>query len=427
MPHRIVVLDLVAETNAGDRALHRGLLELVRERWPNASVDVVVMLGPNQMGRVGSDFPSLVGQAGVTPRPVLRPTFFNDRRGIRRVLAEGGNLVGLLVGMAWRLVARGSPSIARGLLPRSARATFDSIRAADIVLWKGKNFRRRDNRFLEWYRIASRLHTARVAQTLGADVVLVGASVWDLRSRPARRAMRNALSQCSAITVRETESLARVRELVGPKMPLALAPDLALVWLRQHAEAPPAPPVATVRSVAVTLVDWSEFGSAARDRYVQALAGYLDWLGNRGELQVTIVPQVTKPWESAGDITDQLLSRTRVGDSITVLPPPDRLEDILDVYREADLLVGTRMHSTVFALAVGTPVIAIPYDVGAKWQILRDLGVGELMVDYDEVSTELLIELHRHVEEDGARIMAAVATKLADQYAVADRNLGPHS
>jgi len=80
-------------------------------------------------------------------------------------------------------------------------------------------------------------------------------------------------------------------------------------------------------------------------------------------------------------------------------------EQACSLYRRARIVVG-HMHTIIFALAVGTPVLHIPYaEAGRKAWMVRDAGLGDWLFDIDETPAETLIEaaLRIHHAHDAAR------------------------
>jgi len=80
-------------------------------------------------------------------------------------------------------------------------------------------------------------------------------------------------------------------------------------------------------------------------------------------------------------------------------------EQACSLYRRARVVVG-HMHTMIFALSVGTPVLHIPYaEAGRKSQMGADVGLGDWLLDIDETPAEKMIEtaLRIHREHDVAR------------------------
>ncbi len=412
MTRRLLLLDIPPETNAGDLAREVGLIRLLRERGYE-NLDVTVVLGPNQWDRLGIDYPSLSSDSGLELFPALRPTFFNDAVGVRRVIGEAANAGSLLAFSILIPMLRLSPRVAKRLMPGRYRRTVEAIEAAGAVVWIGKNFRRRGSRALEAYRVYSRLAMPLAALALRRPVVCLGSSVWGLGNRPAARMLAFVLRRCTAVSMRESASLQKVRELLGETAVRVVAvPDLSLAVLRDVAPSNARSFDAGLR-VSVTLVDWSEFGASVRAEYVTAMAGFVNRLIEERGADVQVVPQVTKAWETASLIVADFLDAIAIEHraSVQVIKRNLTLDELIDQYQSSDLLLASRMHSAIFALAVGTPIIAVPYDVGSKWQIIGDLGAGDFVVDYDQVHVTELVSRFDRIVADYDSIMSVVRSR----------------
>lgn len=68
--------------------------------------------------------------------------------------------------------------------------------------------------------------------------------------------------------------------------------------------------------------------------------------------------------------------------------PPDLLKS---VYGCMDLFIGARMHSNIFALSSGVPVIAIGYQQKTLG-IAQIVGIEEWVVDIHQITPQILIE-----------------------------------
>ena len=80
-------------------------------------------------------------------------------------------------------------------------------------------------------------------------------------------------------------------------------------------------------------------------------------------------------------------------------------EQACSVYQRSRIVVG-HMHTMIFALAVGTPVLHIPYaEAGRKAWMIRDIGLGDWLLDIDDTPAETILEsaMAIHQKHDAAR------------------------
>jgi len=414
---KLLLLDFSSETNAGDIALQEGMLKLAKGQFPEASFSVTVAYGANQDFRAGHHFVSLLQDPDLEIGGALRPTFFPLEGEKRNVyLGEGLNLFGLMIGSFLLLIMFANKTLAKILMPHSFRTTFDLLEQADFVLWKGKNFRGRSNPFLEFYRLYSRLFMPLAVIALEKPMACVGLSVWPLKYSVPRHFLRFVLAKCEHISVRESESLGEVESLLKnqKKRPeVVVTPDLSFALLR-HLTPKEIEYKQEVSQIAFTIVDWSEFGPKVRENYITAIREFIEFAVDEYQCSIVIVPQVIKEWESTQGLLKILLDSLSKKAQAKVSRPEiaPSVENLVQVYKCSDYLIATRMHSAIFSLSVGTPALVIPYDKGAKWSILKDLGYSDYMIAYDEVNFPLLKEKFSELHRDKARIMKSVKMEL---------------
>jgi len=76
-----------------------------------------------------------------------------------------------------------------------------------------------------------------------------------------------------------------------------------------------------------------------------------------------------------------------------VAKTPETLEDAVRQYADVDVLVTSRMHAAIFALAVGTPAIAVAYEPKVAG-VMADVGLADRVVPADaRLSVAALIDL----------------------------------
>jgi polysaccharide pyruvyl transferase WcaK-like protein len=421
---RVVLLDFWSDNNRGDAAMQVGLVRLLRKRLPGARMTLITAYGANQAADVASEFDetgphvdSIVGGFRLTAVP-FRPGALRRKplRRLANLLLVGANL---LLFPVW--VAASMTSALDRLLPGSLRQSASALRDADIVIWNGRNFRA-NSTMREPYEMWGLIYNPLVALVARKRVACVGASVWPLRNPLARAMVRTALSKTRFVSLRERESFESAIDLLGSDHPhLELSPDLSFAMLStpptwsRGSDGQPMP-----RTLGITLVDWVGSGYPARARYISELRLFLEWFLEFADTRVVIVPQVTYGME-ATDLLERELLDGMPTSSITVIRGRPRVSELLDLYRGLDILIATRMHSAIFALSQGTPVVTIPYDEGGKWGILEMLGVRDVAVPYRIVRSRALgtkladVWARREdTRREIARAMPALQTRLEE-------------
>lgn len=75
-------------------------------------------------------------------------------------------------------------------------------------------------------------------------------------------------------------------------------------------------------------------------------------------------------------------------------------EQAYSVYKRSRIVISMEMHSIIMALNVGTPVIHNPFaEAGRKKWMMKDLGVGDWLLDIDETDENALLETALSIHE----------------------------
>jgi len=172
----------------------------------------------------------------------------------------------------------------------------------------------------------------------------------------------------------------------------------------------------------MTVINWRaqnpRFGLQAK--YETSCAEAVRFFVERYEGRAILFPQVWGPSASQDDRVPARRIAGQLGDldhSVLVVEeplPPDLLKS---VYGLMDLFIGTRMHSNIFALSQGVPVIAIGYQHKTRG-IMQMVGLDRWIIDIQHIHgqtlVDMLTELWKERNEIRAHLSRTVPT-LAEQ------------
>ena len=122
-------------------------------------------------------------------------------------------------------------------------------------------------------------------------------------------------------------------------------------------------------------------------RYEEVLAAFVDWLIGDENAQVVFVPQVTY---ALGRRRRSRRGPAHRGSPAAARAAPTCVEaelrpgEIKGLCGQMTYFVGTRMHSNIFALSMGVPVLAIGY-LPKTSGLMEQLGLGEWTVPIDSL------------------------------------------
>jgi colanic acid/amylovoran biosynthesis protein len=245
-----------------------------------------------------------------------------------------------------------------------------------------------------------------LALLAGKPVYMFPQSVGPLHRPWEGRLIRWLLERVRIVMVREPISLRLIQEC-GVRNPRChLMPDVAFAlpaagreagetWLRELGiDLPEKHP-----RLGMTMVNWGaqnpRFG--LQTRYEAACAAAARFFIERYHGRVILFPQVWGPLASQDDriparrLAAQLAD---LADAVIVVEQPLPAGLLKSVYGWMDLFIGTRMHSNIFALSEGVPVIAIGY-LHKTEGIACMAGVGEWAVDIQSMDEAVLVEKMR--------------------------------
>lgn len=371
---KILVSDLHAASNRGDGAILDGMLTVLREEFPGAGITVL------------TDYPGAARQLHQVT--VGRQPFSNF----------AWRWVGRVVVMAYLLL---SARIARTLglrLPFLAHPLLAPYLEADLVLSKGGGF------FSDhyWPGFLGRAWALRFAKALGKPVVLFGQSIGPLNLRLSRRFAGALFRSLDLSIVRDARSRVWLEDL-------GVAPDRIVDGVDPAFALPPPEPAdpgifeaeGVTRGegrnwVSISVRRWPYLSQPdAHHRYLEAVAGLVDWLVTEGGMNVLFASTCT---DLDGYHTDD---RTCAAEVVALLSPPSRervvilrgeysAAELAAVYGEMSLHVGTRLHSNILAMLAGTPVVGIAYEFKTP-EILDMVGLGDFVVPIEGIDKETLI------------------------------------
>jgi len=398
VPKKIVLLDYYSEKNRGDAAIQVGLIRLVRKRFPEAEISVVAAIGANQARDIPEHFPHTLREGvevmgGVCPTIVAaREPHFLLRMKLARVAFVAFSITVCVLLLAM-LALRLPPSFVALFLPRTFREALQDLAAADLILWRGTNFRMGKRVLREAYSTFMWCYQPLVCMLLGRPVACVGVSLWSPKTVFSRSILCFVFRRCVFLAAREEESVGRVRELLGEKGPgVTLLPDLSFVLLQSDARSIQRAP--STNTIGVTLVGRNKEDAEGVARYVRLMRSFVDTILSDSRRSIVVIPQATTRSEDASSIVDDIVSGIAADkrERIRIRTEELSIEELLKTYAGLDALVATRLHSSIFALAVGTPVFVLQYDEGPQWNILSMLGVKDFVMEYRKLDERGILE-----------------------------------
>ncbi len=297
------------------------------------------------------------------------------------------------------------------LLTRPQRALLCAYRNADLVLSCPGNF------FFSGSGIGLPFFLAVLSLLygwlVGKPLYMMPQTIGPLRRRREQRTMRWLLEHVRIVLLRDEVSRAAL-EAIGLRHPRChVVPDIAFLYrddgdltLLDQAQAGLA--ALSRPLVGVTVINWHGHDPhRARPEVYEAsvAAGLRTLLRAQGGTAI-LFPQVRGPSVAEDDrppaqrIAHQLRSEGLPVVALDGEPTPAQLRA---AYGQMDIFLGTRLHSNIFALTMGTPVLAIAYQYKTRG-IMSMLGLEDWVIEIGQVTPDRLSEMLVRLWEERAPV-----------------------
>lgn len=288
----------------------------------------------------------------------------------------------------------------RLIFPRlSSHVSVKALRKADIVIFKGGNFYRSwtKNPILDTVGLYLLTYTLLLCRRLKCNFYLFSHSFGPFHSNLSRKIMSFALEMAEYISCRESISKDNLiacgmkTEKIHIDCDLGFAATIADRHrtediLRRYGLKP-------FEYVAVTARPW--FQSQRKqgieepyNKYIKNMAEMCDYVIEEKHKKTALVLQndgahsVNEPdIFPLRDIRQNIQNK----DETIIMDDDFTFEELVAIYANAELIIGTRLHSCIFSFTVGTPSIAIAYAHKAEG-IMKMMGAENFMLKIENLN-----------------------------------------
>lgn len=410
---KILVTNAHSTNNAGDQVLLDVTLQQLYEQFPAGEI-TIAMNDPDSYPGNGRE--QIVGS--------FTHWFKSGKRG------DAAWRIGALMMAPWFLLQSLIVAVsvrwrARPLgLPRSAarRSLLQSYLDADMVVSCAGNFLYSSGLTGIPFLLTS--YAIGYGWLTGKPVYMMPQTIGPLRRRWEYLALRQLLRRVRLILVRDRLSSDLLKKLGLHPPQVRLLPDMAFLYspagdadlspmLRALARSDA---LATRPLLGVTLINWGaqnrEF--SGQRRYEEAVAVAIRSFVTGYGGSAIIFPQVTGPLIADDDrVPAQRVVRLLDDLDGRVVAIQKRLSpgQLKSAYGQMDIFLGSRLHSNIFALTEGAPVMAIAYQYKTHG-VMHMLGLEEWVLDIDQVEAKNLSDAMGRLWRQRACVHAQINARL---------------
>ena len=401
----ILLVNLHSSWNAGDDALTTEALRQLSGQFPGATFRLA-MNDPESYRGPGQ----ALGSFTTWVKPIVM-----DRAASpwRWGAFPGLALRSLMALVGYRLMGR--PWTFR--LSEGRRSLLEAYLGADLVVSAAGNFLYSSGRVGLPFLLA--LFAIYFAQLTGKPVYTLPQTLGPIQRGREQWLAKRILSRVRVVMIRDPISVGVWQDwdVRGPQW--ILLPDLAFArpaeGERQEATALLEEFGLSEREeeprLGITLIHW---GAQSRtfdhqSRYEEAVeAAIRDFLHAQPQGRAVLFAQVQGPTAAEDDRIPARRVLARLGDLAGRVTLVDRWVPypvLKAAYGQMDLLLGTRLHSNIFALTEGVPVAAIGYQYKTRG-VMRMLDMEDWVLDIERVDRDSLVSLLHEAWEDRTRTRA---------------------
>lgn len=378
---KILLTNVHSARNAGDAILLEQSLSLLYRQFPNAEITVIL-----------NDPASFTGDEKTLP---AFATFF------KRYDAEsaGWRTRCLLLLPVW-LLGMVIAVTSKRILPVPAvhRRHLQAYFSADLIASVGGNYFYSSGKIgLPFLFIFAQLA---LAILLKKPLVLLPQTIGPLHGKRDRALLRWLTEHACAVFLRDAAS----KQYVGRKHDhVHVVPDLAFADVAADHDAAQKvfdeygiAPSLDSPLIGITTLNWGALNPrfVGQSAYEKAVAELVRHVVTDHAAKVLLLSQVQGPTPDEDDrrTAGRIFERVRdLGERVVFVERGCSAETLQSIYCKLDLLVGTRLHSNIFALTSRTPVMAIAYQPKTLG-VLKMLQLEEWVMPIDTVTGEQLIE-----------------------------------
>lgn len=233
----------------------------------------------------------------------------------------------------------------------------------------------------------------RLAQMLGKKTMFIGQGIGPLNLPRSRKLVAGVANRLNAVTVRDPESLALLKEIGVTRPPLEVTADPALLLPTEGLPSTPG-------KILFSLRPWHTGTADLTDRLVDATAA----LGPSINIEtLSMQPEIDDPVMT--DFAKRSIDRGGSTPSTAAVGDADRLPRIIDALSSAELVVGMRLHALILAAGAGVPSLALSYDPKVR-SFMQFSGQEDAVVDVDSATdlTQLLAHIWSTRHERAQRL-----------------------
>lgn len=134
-------------------------------------------------------------------------------------------------------------------------------------------------------------------------------------------------------------------------------------------------------------------------RYVEVMTKTADYLIDRLNAEVILIPHSTLHFEDDRIISTKICEQVRNRNAVNLITGEYMADELKGIIGECDMFIGCRMHSTIASTSMNVPTIALVYGHKSHGIIGDMMGQGKYVIEVSKYEPdELLSELKAKID-----------------------------
>lgn len=393
---KIVCLHGTNYWNIGDLGLTISLIRSLQRTFPNSQIDLLTQFSKLERSE-RQDFDIEELEVKETPW-FTRPTSNIENR-YGKVLLKKLHIISAVF---WTLVVALCLNFKKKyevnltfLLKKELINGFDILSSADLIISKpggfihGKNFLPAPYHLIDIF----------LATLTDKPVIIYAQSIGPFKKNISKNIVSYILRRCNQIIVRDEPSLEVCKKVLSLNgVPIDITADEA--FLLEESKIDFSNLLAKKKmgglNVGLTAINWHfnyvENRKSLEENYKKVLINFINELTEEGQINVYMFSFVVDQNMNRDDVavTNSIYNELSNKENITLITELDPRK-VKAIQKEMDVFIGSRMHSNIFALGAGVPVVAIAY-MPKTHGIMQQLELSEYVLDIDTLTYEDLMQ-----------------------------------
>lgn len=406
---KVSLIHCYSDHNRGDTGIIASIVDLIKEVNPSCEISAISTFAHDDV-RFAEEH-----RHTKKAIPLMHPSFFPEpgqkktnkiTSKIEKILKPLRFTISLLKNII--VLIFGSRKIAKLIYNKHEYESFLSFIESDRIISKGGSF------LYSFKGLRGNLFFIRMifpfylAKRFSVNIYIYSQSVGPFQNKTADFLFRKIMPEIDGIYLRESACLKYIKNkttnihIISDSAFALKTHDLKLSFELDNGP-----------KIAITARPHKFENSTKQDTYLLALLDLIKMAVADGYL-VYLVAQVTGPAAGEDDrnILKILKSSFTNNDSVLYIDNDFCPRELKVLYSQMDLVIGTRLHSTIFSLGALTPSINIAYHGTKSEGIMGRLGLEAYMVHIEEINSRTLIELYKKTTENKDTIINQLNTNL---------------